>query len=135
MRDDRALRDASADGRLLQRGGVAGLLARLAFPVLALPPRALHRVLLHGQGIELPVEDGAPAVGFYVTYYVPARTAEAAGARAVRELRDRWRRAYAGARGELEVGIEEVERLPGRFARRARTGLVFYAGEQDSKGP
>jgi hypothetical protein len=131
--DDQRLNDAPV-GHVIGRGWAADLLTRLAFPVLAVPPKALHRVLLRGYGFELPVEQSEPMVGFYVTYYVPARSAGQAGARAVRYVTERWQVFYSEARGELGVVVEEVERLPQRFARRARSGLAFYSDAQGSSG-
>jgi len=121
-------------GHVIGRGWAADFLTRLAFPALAVPPKALYRVLLRGRGFELAVEQSEPMVGFYVTYYVPARSADAAGARAVGYVTERWQNFYSEAKGELEVVVEEVERLPQRFARRARSGFAFYSEDQETLG-
>ena len=131
--DDQRLNDAPI-GHVIGRGWAADFLTRLAFPVLAVPPKALYRVLLSGRGFELPVEQSEPMVGFYVTYYVPARSADQAGARAVGYVTERWQNFYSEARGGLGVVVEEVERLPQRFARRARSGFAFYSDEQELSG-
>lgn len=119
-------------GHVIGRGWAADFLTRLAFPVLAVPPKALYRVLLRGRGFELPVEQSEPMVGFYVTYYVPARSADEAGARAVGYVTERWQNFYSEARSELGVVVEEVERLPQRFARRARSGFAFCSDDPDT---
>ena len=119
-------------GYVIGRGWAADFLTRLAFPALAVPPKALYRVRLRGWGFELPVEQTEPMVGFYVTYYVPAGSADQAGTRAVGYVTERWQNFYPEARGELAVVVEEVERLPQRFARRARSGFAFYSDEQET---
>ena len=123
--------NAAPIGYVIGRGWAADFLTRLAFPVLAVPPRALYRVLLHGRGFELPVERSERMVGFYVTYYVAARSAGQAEARAVERVTDRWQNFYPEARGALVVAVEEVQRLQQRLARRSRTGFSFYSDEEE----
>lgn len=112
---------------VIGRGRLVDFLTRLALPVLAIPPRALYRVVVHGRGFELPVEQSNPVVGFDVTYYVAARTADDAETRALQRARDRWETFYAEATGALVVAAAEVEPLPHRFARRSRTGFSFFS--------
>ena len=78
-----SLVDDAPIGHIIGRGWAADFLTRLAPPVLAVPPNALYRVLLHSRGFELPVEQSERMVGFYVTYYVPTRSVGQVKARAV----------------------------------------------------
>jgi hypothetical protein len=117
---------------VLSRGFAADFLTRLAFPVLAVPPRTLYRVVVHGRGFVLPVEQSDPIVGFRVTFCVAARTEDDAKKRAMQRARDRWETFYAEATGELVVAVDEVERLGRRFARRSRTGFSFYGGDDET---
>ena len=113
-------------GYVIGRGWAADFLTRLSAPVLAVPPKALYRVLLHGHGFELPVEHSEPMIGFHVTYYVAARSARHAEGLALRRVAERWQSVYAEAEGDLNVVVQEVQRLQERFARRGRSGFSFY---------
>ena len=107
-------------------------LTRFALPVLAIPPRRLYAVRVHGRGFQVPVEGADPLVGFHVTFYVAARSPDEASAGALRRARDRWETFYPEATGDLLAAVERVELLRHRFERRSRSGYSFYEkGEQE----
>lgn len=117
---------------LIGRGRILDFLTRLAMPVAAIPPRNLYSVLVHGRGIQLVVQESNPIVGFHVTFYIAARTADDATERALLRARDRWETFYPEANGQLDLAVEQVKLLDHRFVRRSRTGFVFYCDENET---
>ena len=89
------------------------------------------RVLLHGSGISMPTEGGAPVIGFYTTRHVKASSHEAASEKAKDVVLRDWKDGvYAQANhGEMpELTIESVDKI--RFIdalRSPNAGYTFYA--------
>jgi hypothetical protein len=114
---------------ILSSGPLLDFLRKLAVPAFAFPGRTLYRVVVHGHGIQLPVEDAEPIIGFYHTQFVAAQTVRDAEVIALRRTRDRWESFYPAASGELKLEIEVIGPARGRFRWRSRLGFGFYNSE------
>lgn len=114
-------------GYVVSNGWLFDFLHRLSIPVLAWPGQSLFRVVLHGHGFVLPVQGLPPRIGFFTTYFVAARNVRNAEARAKQRLTDRWATFYPDAEGELQLEIEDLERLHERFRKRSHHGFAFYS--------
>jgi hypothetical protein len=115
-------------GHILTAGAVVDFLHKFFLPVIALPGRRLYRVVVHGHGFKLPIEDDA-AIGFYLTRFVAAGTIREAEEKAINLTRDRWDTFYSAAEGELKLEIEEIDEQDSRFVWRSRYGVAFYKSE------
>jgi hypothetical protein len=108
------------------------LLPTLPRPVFALGTSDIYRVMVHGSGFKLPLEDGSSAVGFFTTRYVAASTASDAKQIAAAVVHGEWRgRGHENAVGSVMLAIEEHAALSERFRLRSATGFVFYAQGED----
>ena len=95
-------------------------------PVLALGPRDLYSVIVHGTGFTLPIAGHAPAIGFYTTRIVAARDAREAQRLAISAVEREWRRR---GRDPAILEIEEIQALGERFRLRRGGGATFYSGD------
>jgi len=126
------LSDDSAPEYAILKFGWRGRLPKLPRPVIAIGNQTLWRVLVHGTGFKVETDPGQPAlVGFYATYFVAADSVREASRTAELVARNRWSSSGAGARakGDLEVTIEEIDRINGRFRWRSGFGYAFYTEE------
>lgn len=128
-REEDVLPSEEPIGHVLSGGRIFDLLAKISAPVIALPGRTLHRVVIHGSGINLPVEQDDPIIGFYITYFVAARHVREAEAKAFTAVRNRWETFYSEATGELQLEVHEIEALDTRFRSRSRLGFAVYGAD------
>lgn len=118
---------------VLSQGGIVDFLQRLPTPLLVLPGKFLFRVLVHGHGFRIAINDAQPLIGFYTAVFVAAELPLEAKKKAIAKIRDRWETFHPDATGGLFVDVSEYEQIPGHFKLRSFRGFAFYSEDEEGQ--